>query len=491
MDENIYAFVLSMGARAFHDTSDHDERTLSHILNSLRDSVMSINSTTYVVSPCAKNVSRNTVDSSAGVKCAERSLPHVVIPLLLDGEASLVIHVYDSFSNGKNEKDEFEATAKLFLERHLHINLVNKDHGHSPALQHFQRLLSSQIRLTTERHLGSKEIFEAAISRAQIQNLYPAKGARKTIEEINKEAKERLSMFEVNKKHVQENSVSILGKYHLSQNRVDVFVINLMSSPYRRVYIQGELQRGGIPPKNVHYTPAVDGMMVPLDSLKDILKDSNTTIIHQGAIGCTLSHITVWRNIVRLGLPHSLVVEDDAVLLPNAYQHIKDGLSRMYSSVTDKWDIIITDFGSSEYVGIESMRQHGTPQNCVQSFYNSEVFGIEKQLLIDITGSSCAHFNSVSYVVSYQGAKRLLKHLIPFDRPVDVEILHLIESGVLRAYVLLPFVSGQVRQEKRSSSDMIERFITMQNGEAVYTFNSVEEQNCLNERCILRVYNKN
>ena len=115
---------------------------------------------------------------------------------------------------------------------------------------------------------------------------------------------------------------------------------------------------------------------------------------------------------------------------------------------------------------------------------------MEKQLLIDITGSSCAHFNSVSYVVSYQGAKRLLKHLIPLDRPVDVQILHLIESGVLRAYVLLPFVSGQVRQEKRSGSDMIERFITMQNGEAVYTFNSVEEQNCLNERCILRVYNK-
>ena len=286
------------------------------------------------------------------------------------------------------------------------------------------------------------------------------------------------------------NSMSILGKYHLSQNQIDVFVINLMSSPYRRVYIQGELQRGGIPPNNIHYTPAVDGMMVPLDSLKDILKDSNTTIIHQGAIGCTLSHITVWRNIVRLGLPHSLVLEDDAVLLPNAYQHIKDGLSRMYSSVADKWDIIITDFGSSEHVGIESMRQHGTPQNCVQSFYNSNAFGMEKQLLIDITGSSCAHFNSVSYVVSYQGAKRLLKYLIPLDRPVDVEILHLIESGVLRAYVLLPFVSGQVRQEKRSGSDMIERFITMQNGEAVYTFNSVEEQNCLNERCILRVYNK-
>ena len=135
------------------------------------------------------------------------------------------------------------------------------------------------------------------------------------------------------------------------------------------------------------------------------------------------------------------------------------------------------------------MRQHGTPQNCVQSLQLRSFW--DRETAVDRHhGSSCAHFNSVSMLFLI-GAKRLLKHLIPFDRPVDVEILHLIESGVLRAYVLLPFVSGQVRQEKRSSSDMIERFITMQNGEAVYTFNSVEEQNCLNERCILRVYNKN
>ena len=167
LDENIYAFVVSMGARAFHDASGQDERTLSHILNSLRDSIMSMNSTTYVVSPRGKGASRNLADSSSGLESVERTLPHVVIPLLLDGEASLVIHVYDSFSSGKNEKDMFETTAKLFLEQQLHINLgtLNKADGHSPALQHFQRLLSSQIKLTTERHLGSKEIFEAAIHR--------------------------------------------------------------------------------------------------------------------------------------------------------------------------------------------------------------------------------------------------------------------------------------------------------------------------------------
>ena len=67
-----------------------------------------------------------------------------------------MIHVYDSPSNAKNE-DEFEATAKLFLERHLHINLVNKDHGHSPALNTFSAYYRPN-RLTTERHLGSKEI---------------------------------------------------------------------------------------------------------------------------------------------------------------------------------------------------------------------------------------------------------------------------------------------------------------------------------------------
>ena len=490
LDENIYAFVVSMGGRAFHGDSVNDERALTHILKNLRDSINSMNATTYVISP---SVPYNAMGSSTDIGHKEKGLPHVVIPLLLDGDASLVTHVYDAFSTSKNQEDKLQATTRQFLERQLHMNLgtLNKKSTSSPALQHFQKLLLSQIRLATERRLGSKEIFETAMRRVQIQNLSPAKGATCTMEQINKDANERVAAFEMKKTHVPKNSMSILGKYYVFQNRVDVFVINLMSSPYRRVYIQGELKRSGIPLNNVHYTPAVDGMMVPLDNLKHVLKDSNTTIIHQGAIGCALSHITVWRNIVKLGLPHSLVLEDDAVLLPNAHQHIKDGLRSMYNSAANRWDIIITDFGSSPYVGLESMRQHGTPQDCVQSFYNSNDFGMKKQLLIDITGSSCAHFNSVSYIVSYGGAKRLLKNLIPFNRPVDIEILRLIESGVLRAYVLLPFVSGQVLQERKRGSDMIERFITMQHGEAVYTFNSVEEQNCLNERCVLRVYNKN
>ena len=47
---------------------------------------------------------------------------------------------------------------------------------------------------------------------------------------------------------------------------------------------------------------------------------------------------------------------------------------------------------------------------------------------VDITGSPCAHFGAVSYVVSYQGAKKLLKYLIPFKNCIDVEILNLIEE---------------------------------------------------------------
>ena len=84
----------------------------------------------------------------------------------------------------------------------------------------------------------------------------------------------------------------------------------------------------------------------------------------------------------------------------------------------------------------------------------------------------------------------MLQHLIPFELPIDVEMLRLVEKGILRTFVLLPFVSGQLFQESKSGTDMIERFMTMENGEAKYTFKSMKERSCINERCVLRVYSK-
>ena len=513
LNENIYSFATSMGAKALHDQFDrgNKEDTFLTILQRLKDTCTALNTSKFISTPSSLTTLTN--EKSYENHNANQYKPHVVTPMLIDGAAALSLHPYTQF---QNDDDHIKNTAKTFLKKHLQLTDTNpsninnnnnnnnkkkedgdtKSSSSSPALDHFLHLLSSQIKLAKNRQTSSKLIFENAMQKKNIVNLKPTVGAPSTLDNIVKDSNQRILNYKkqdnYDRKTLKKDDVkqiqhgmTIVGKYMLSNNRLDIFVINLMSSPYRRMYIQSELKRAGMDFKYIHYMPAVDGMMVPLEDLKEVLVDSRDTIIHQGAIGCSLSHISIWRDIVKLGLPYALVLEDDAVILPNAKEHINVGINAIYDTIGNDWDVIVTDFGSSPYVGMESLRQHGVPHDCIHAFYNTS-----GGLFVDITGTPCAHINSVSYIVSYQGAKKMLQHLIPFELPIDVEMLRLVEKGILRTFVLLPFVSGQLFQESKSGTDMIERFMTMENGEAKYTFKSMKERSCINERCVLRVYSK-
>ena len=160
----------------------------------------------------------------------------------------------------------------------------------------------------------------------------------------------------------------------------------------------------------------------------------------------------------------------------------------------EQWDIIVTDFGSSKHVGVENLRKmkNNMPEQCVKIFYDQNH---NPHSFVDITGSPCAHFGAVSYVVSYQGAKKLLKYLIPFEKCIDVEILSLIEEGKLRTFALVPFVTGQLNafEKRRKGSDMIYRYISFENGKLKYTYSKEgkdkqQHQNCLMEKCSLRIF---
>ena len=73
----------------------------------------------------------------------------------------------------------------------------------------------------------------------------------------------------------------------------------------------------------------------------------------------------------KLGLPSALVLGDEAGILPKAKEHINVGINAIYDTIGNDWDVIVTDFGSSPYVGMESLRQHGVPHDCIHAFYNT------------------------------------------------------------------------------------------------------------------------
>jgi glycosyl transferase family 25 len=90
------------------------------------------------------------------------------------------------------------------------------------------------------------------------------------------------------------------------------YVINLARSPDRRRHMVEQLARTAV---EYEFVEAVDGRELDLSDAE--LFDPavvGTESYRPGAAGCALSHLRVYRSIVRAELEHALVLEDDVVL---------------------------------------------------------------------------------------------------------------------------------------------------------------------------------
>lgn len=94
------------------------------------------------------------------------------------------------------------------------------------------------------------------------------------------------------------------------------YVINLESSPERKVYMQGILKR--MPFLSVEFIFAVDGKVMPprerhVRFSEEKFKKRYSHTVRPGEIGCTLSHQLCYRKMVTDGEPYVLILEDDVV----------------------------------------------------------------------------------------------------------------------------------------------------------------------------------
>ena len=93
------------------------------------------------------------------------------------------------------------------------------------------------------------------------------------------------------------------------------FVINLERSPARRRAIESHLDELGVP---FEWVRGTDGLELTESELRLYsAREAFASIgraMHRNEMGCILSHITVWREILKRGLPRALILEDDMVL---------------------------------------------------------------------------------------------------------------------------------------------------------------------------------
>jgi len=132
--------------------------------------------------------------------------------------------------------------------------------------------------------------------------------------------------------------------------------------------------------------------------------------IRDGAIGCTLSHINIWKEFVKsnIGSDKLVVLEDDMDVVDDFKNKLKNYVNHLPSDF-DISQIYLSDTNernNSNVRKINDFVETGYPQN-----------------------------GTVGYIISKTGAKKLLKHSLPMYEAIDVMIKDAIRENKIISYV--------------------------------------------------------
>ncbi|MFN4267075.1 MAG: glycosyltransferase family 25 protein [Aquabacterium sp.] len=165
-----------------------------------------------------------------------------------------------------------------------------------------------------------------------------------------------------------------------------VFVISLSRSQCRRMAIAQHLGSLGI---DFEFFDAVDGRAL---GREPALSRGARWPLTAGEIGCYLSHVGVWLRVIDEEIPKALVLEDDAVLTPDAWPVIE-----RCANLGGDWDVI-------RLSAIE--KQVGWP-----------LIDLDARHAVALATKSPS--GTAGYVLSLLGAQRLMASLREPVTPID------------------------------------------------------------------------
>jgi len=142
--------------------------------------------------------------------------------------------------------------------------------------------------------------------------------------------------------------------------------------------------------------------------------------LSRGEVGCYDSHYRVWKQIVKSGNPYTLILEDDAEISMIHMNRLVE-LSKILES-RNNWDVVVL-------YTIQCPR------------------GISKRSSIKTTLIPINKMTGLAgYVVTLEGAKKLVKHAYPINGPVDALVPLLSSQGKLRLFRAHPPLGGQINR---------------------------------------------
>ena len=173
-----------------------------------------------------------------------------------------------------------------------------------------------------------------------------------------------------------------------------IYFINLDTSKDRLKTIMMEAKKNNL---ELERFPAINGLELDINTLyrQNIFTDFIFKT-NKGMIGCTLSHIKLWQQIISRPEEYILILEDDVVFVDN----FKDKFNYYYTQVPDNWDII--------YLGASNIYGKKISKNIITPIYKGS--------------HNLSNVGAYAMLVKKQTVLKLLNVMIPIRTDFDIQI---------------------------------------------------------------------
>lgn len=194
---------------------------------------------------------------------------------------------------------------------------------------------------------------------------------------------------------------------------MDIFFINLAERPDRRRFVENNFAKVRRPGWRLSRIDAVAAAQGTPGSILDVEK------------ACFLSHLDAIE-AAQSAAGHVLIAEDDILFGEGSLPAIESAVARMAEG---DWDILFTDLVipfAGPMADFFLLRQR-----LVQS---------GQLTLVELGNLPFA--GSTAYIVNRQAKQKMQNALaasMPLDQPYDLQLRHLVQAKILRAYVIVPF----------------------------------------------------
>ena len=217
---------------------------------------------------------------------------------------------------------------------------------------------------------------------------------------------------------------------------MDIYFINLKSRTLKRSQMESQLKRHNI---IANAFDAVDGKKLNRNDLnmKNIISDNlsrvemNGRTLRKGEIGCSLSHITIWKKFLSSKKKYLMIFEDDAILEDNFKENLNSILSNL-DNINYKWDALYLN---------ENCYRH-FKSNCNGNFITNNVIKPKN------VGYGC-----YGYILKKNFINKCLSDLFPIVIPVDNFIIK--KSQLDPSLIVLRTENPLVNYDKNYISDTI------------------------------------